>query len=138
MRSCSGQRQDKDIIFDTVDQQPVRENMAFPVSHPIAGQRMILVLFRKRFPHGKQGDDILTACQKGASERFRAVLMTALTFILGVFPMVIATGAGAASQRAIGTTVFFGMIGATLVGILFIPALFALFDTFISKKGNAK
>lgn len=86
----------------------------------------------------KQGDDMITACQKGASERFRAVLMTALTFILGVFPMVIATGAGAASQRAIGTTVFFGMIGATLVGILFIPALFALFDTFISKKGNAK
>lgn len=81
----------------------------------------------------RQGMSILEASLKGASERFRAVLMTALTFILGVFPMVIASGAGAASQRAIGTSVFFGMILATLVGIVFIPALFALFDTFASR-----
>ena len=76
----------------------------------------------------RQGESLVQACIKGASERYRAVLMTALTFILGVFPMVIAQGAGAASQKSIGTTVFFGMILATIVGILFIPALFALFD----------
>ena len=58
VRSRSGQRQDKDIIFHTVDQQPVRENMAFPVSHPIAGQGMVLVLFRKRFSHRQQGDHV--------------------------------------------------------------------------------
>ena len=54
--------------------------------------------------------------------------MSALTFILGVFPMIIAKGAGAASQRAIGSAVFYGMIAATVIGIIFIPALFALFE----------
>jgi HAE1 family hydrophobic/amphiphilic exporter-1 len=57
-----------------------------------------------------------------------AVLMTALTFILGVFPMIIAKGPGANSQISIGVTVFFGMIIATLVGIIFVPVLFALFE----------
>ena len=55
--------------------------------------------------------------------------MTALTFILGVFPMIVAKGAGAASQIAIGSSVFFGMIAATFIGIIFIPALFALFES---------
>ena len=64
----------------------------------------------------------------GAEERFRAVLMTAFTFILGVFPMVVATGAGAASQISMGSAVFFGMIAATLVGVAFVPALFLIFD----------
>ena len=76
----------------------------------------------------RSGMDVISAAVKGAGERFRAVLMTALTFILGTFPMVIATGAGAASQRSIGTSVFCGMILATLVGILFVPAYFAFFD----------
>ena len=81
----------------------------------------------------KAGLSILEAAQKGAAERFRAVLMTALTFILGIFPMLIVKGAGAASQKAIGTSVFFGMLAATFVGIIFIPALFALFETLKEK-----
>ena len=84
----------------------------------------------------RRGDDVVSSCIKGASERYRAVLMTALTFILGVFPMIVAQGAGAASQRSIGTAVFFGMILATLVGILFIPALFALFDGIAERFGS--
>lgn len=79
------------------------------------------------------GQDDLTAAKNGAAERFRAVLMTALTFILGVMPMVFATGAGAASQRAIGTAVFFGMIAATTIGILFVPALFIIFRRLTHK-----
>lgn len=75
-----------------------------------------------------QGDSLLEAAKKGAGERYRAVLMTALTFILGVTPMVFASGAGAASQISMGTTVFFGMIFATTVGIVFIPAIFGLLD----------
>ncbi len=74
------------------------------------------------------GSDKKKAAELGAEERYRAVLMTALTFILGVFPMVIATGAGAASQISMGSAVFFGMIAATGVGVVFVPALFLLFD----------
>ncbi len=79
--------------------------------------------------YANQGMSILTAAVKGAGERFRAVLMTALTFILGVMPMIFVTGAGAASQHALGTSVVFGMIVAILIGVLFIPALFVLFKS---------
>ena len=76
----------------------------------------------------KSGANKKDAAILGAKERYRAVLMTAFTFILGVFPMVIATGAGAASQISMGSAVFFGMIVATIVGVVFVPALFLLFD----------
>jgi HAE1 family hydrophobic/amphiphilic exporter-1 len=58
--------------------------------------------------------------------RFRPILMTALSFILGVFPLVIASGAGAMSRQALGTAVFGGMISATFVGIFFIPILYVI------------
>lgn len=87
---------------------------------------ILIVQFTTQYQ--RSGMNITAAALKGARERFRAVIMTALTFILGTFPMVIASGAGAASQRSIGTTVFCGMISATLIGILFVPAYFTFFD----------
>ena len=76
----------------------------------------------------ERGAPIRTAALRGASQRFRAVMMTAISFIIGVFPMVIATGAGAASRQAIGVTTFYGMCLATLVGIFFVPSLYSVFQ----------
>ncbi|MFV0422536.1 efflux RND transporter permease subunit [Oleidesulfovibrio sp.] len=76
-----------------------------------------------------EGASIMEAATSGARIRFRAVLMTAFSFILGVFPMVIAGGAGAASRQSIGTTVFAGMVASTMVGIFFIPPLYAAFES---------
>lgn len=84
----------------------------------------------------EEGLSIVDAAADGAGQRFRAVLMTAFTFILGIFPMVIAQGAGANARRAIGTTVFWGMMAATLFGIVLVPALYTLFQT-LREKGHA-
>ena len=92
----------------------------------LASKNAILIV-QFTLSYHRQGMPILQAAVKGAGERFRAVVMTALTFILGVMPMIFATGAGAGSQVSMGTSVFFGMIASTAVGILFVPALFALF-----------
>ncbi len=81
----------------------------------------------------ESGMSIIEAATDGAGQRFRAVLMTAFTFIFGVLPMVFASGAGAASRQAIGTTVFFGMLAATILGIIMVPALYAMFQTVREK-----
>ena len=77
-----------------------------------------------------KGHDIVTAATTAAALRFRAVMMTSFAFILGLVPLVIASGAGAATQRAVGTAVFGGMIAASMLGIFVIPGLYVAFQTF--------
>jgi multidrug efflux pump len=74
----------------------------------------------------RQGRGIAEAAVEAARLRLRPILMTALTFILGVLPLVTATGAGAAAQNAIGTGVIGGMVASTYLGIFMVPALYAL------------
>ncbi|MGV6805565.1 MAG: efflux RND transporter permease subunit [Ruegeria sp.] len=72
------------------------------------------------------GLSIKEAAAEAAHQRFRAVMMTALSFLLGVVPLLAASGAGAASQKAIGVAVFGGMLAATLVGVIVVPVLYAV------------
>ncbi|MGE4542726.1 MAG: efflux RND transporter permease subunit [Pedobacter sp.] len=72
------------------------------------------------------GEEIVDAAMEAARLRFRPILMTALTFILGVAPLVIATGAGAASRQALGTAVFGGMLSATFLLLLFVPVFYVV------------
>ncbi|HEX3997395.1 MAG TPA: multidrug efflux RND transporter permease subunit [Pirellulales bacterium] len=72
------------------------------------------------------GHGILQAATEAAQKRFRPIIMTSLAFILGVFPLVIAQGAGAASRQSLGTAVFGGMIAATFLTIFFVPVFFIL------------
>jgi hydrophobe/amphiphile efflux-1 (HAE1) family protein len=75
-----------------------------------------------------QGVPIREAAVAGARLRFRAVMMTSFAFILGLVPLVIATGAAQISRRSVGTPVFFGMIAASFVGIFVIPMLYTMFQ----------
>ena len=80
-----------------------------------------------------QGKSIIEATVEAASLRFRAVLMTAFSFVLGVLPLVLATGAGAASRVSMGVTVFFGMLASAIFGTLLVPAAFAVIQTIREK-----
>ena len=87
-----------------------------------AKNAILIVEFAK--DEADSGVNIFKAALHAARLRFRPILMTSFAFILGILPMVIASGPGAASRRAIGTGVFFGMIAAVTIGILLIPFFF--------------
>jgi hydrophobe/amphiphile efflux-1 (HAE1) family protein len=91
----------------------------------LASKNAILIVeFAKQLE--EQGKDRFEAAIEAASLRLRPIIMTSLAFILGVVPLVIASGPGAEMRQALGTVVFFGMIAVTLFGILFAPFFYVL------------
>jgi HAE1 family hydrophobic/amphiphilic exporter-1 len=74
----------------------------------------------------KKGLSLFDAAMKAAKSRFRPILMTAFSFIFGVFPLVVASGAGAEARKVMGIALLGGMTIATLLGVFFYPALFVL------------
>jgi HAE1 family hydrophobic/amphiphilic exporter-1 len=77
-----------------------------------------------------KGEDVLESAIAAARARFRPILMTSFAFILGVLPLVLATGAGANARKSIGITVFTGMLASTCLAVLFVPSFFVVVQRF--------
>jgi hydrophobic/amphiphilic exporter-1 (mainly G- bacteria), HAE1 family len=80
--------------------------------------------------HGRDRKPLLEAAVGAARARFRPILMTSFAFILGVLPLVVASGAGASARKSIGITVFSGMIASTCLAVLFVPTFFVVVQRF--------
>lgn len=93
----------------------------------LTAKTAILMVEFSKFERDK-GATIQDAALNGMRVRFRSVMMTALSFVIGVFPMVVASGAGAGSRQSIGVTTFWGMLVATIAGMMFIPGLYVIFQ----------
>jgi hydrophobe/amphiphile efflux-1 (HAE1) family protein len=93
----------------------------------LASKNSILIVeFARR--RRREGAALADAAREAAETRFRPVLMTAFAFILGVSPLVVASGAGAAARRSLGTAVFGGMLVATLLSLVLVPALYVVVE----------
>jgi hydrophobe/amphiphile efflux-1 (HAE1) family protein len=108
-------------------QTDVYSQIGFVMLIGLAAKNAILIVeFARR--RREEGLGIVEAAMEAARLRLRPILMTAFAFILGVVPLMLATGAGAASRQSIGTTVFGGMLAATILTLLFVPVFYATIE----------
>ncbi len=96
---------------------------------------LIVEVARERVADGMSAVEAAVA---GARARFRPILMTSFAFILGMLPLVLATGAGASARKSIGITVFSGMIASTCLAVLFVPSFFVVVQQFVEWRARHK
>jgi len=97
-----------------------------------AKNAILIVEFARQLEH--EGKSAADAVVEAARLRLRPILMTALAFVLGVLPLVTATGPGAEMRQALGTTVFFGMAGVTLLGLFFTPVFYVALRRLVRRR----
>jgi multidrug efflux pump subunit AcrB len=102
----------------------------------LAAKNAILIVEFAKDSH-EQGKSVRDAAMEAAHLRLRPILMTSFAFILGVVPLVIATGASSAARRSLGTVVFGGMLTATLLAIFIVPVLYVLIEEFVERRRRA-
>jgi HAE1 family hydrophobic/amphiphilic exporter-1 len=86
----------------------------------------------------EKGKSVVESAIEAGRARFRPILMTSFAFILGVLPLVLATGAGANARKSIGITVFSGMLASTCLAVLFVPAFFVVVQSFENRRAAKK
>jgi len=101
-----------------------------------AKNAILIVEFAKQFR--EQGKPIAEAARLAATQRLRPILMTSFAFIMGVIPLLIASGAGAASKQSVGTVVFGGMLAATILAVLVVPALYVIVQSLTERFFGAR
>ncbi|HEX5337415.1 MAG TPA: efflux RND transporter permease subunit, partial [Gallionella sp.] len=99
----------------------------------LAAKNAILIVEFARLAH-RRGAGIVEAARSGAQLRLRPILMTSFAFIFGTLPLAIATGAGSGARQSIGTTVVFGMLLATMIGIFVIPVFYVVIQRISERK----
>ena len=96
----------------------------------LSAKNAILIVEVAREHRVRDKRSVIDAAVDAARARFRPILMTSFAFILGVAPLVVASGAGASARKSIGITVFSGMIASTCLAVLFVPSLFVVVQRF--------
>ena len=104
----------------------------------LSAKNAILIVEIARIGRTHEGKAIRDAAIDAAASRFRPIVMTSFAFILGVVPLVLATGAGASARKSIGITVFSGMIASTCLAVLLVPSLFVVVQRFEVWLANRK